>query len=110
MKYDVWCPDLGSGPEDAKIFEAHAEYAAAEAWADREDAQSADYWIVGGTDARVCVRQHGKEDVFEFVVSGRQERAYSAKPLPPNAKVSGAGTASAGLPGYAGDGNGDGNV
>lgn len=85
MKYYVWCPDLGSGPEDAKIFEAHAEYAAAEAWADREDAQSADYWIVGGTDAKVCVRQHGKEEVCEFVVSGRQERAYSAKPLPPNA-------------------------
>ena len=107
MKYDVWCPDIGSGPEDATVFEAHAEYAAAEAWADREDAQSADYWIVGGTDANVCVRQHGKEEICEFVVSGRQERAYSAKPVPPNAEVSGAGTASAGLPGYAAGGNGE---
>ncbi len=82
MKYDVWCPDLGSGPEDARVFEAHEACAAAERWADWEDNYSADYWIVGGTDARVCVREHGGETVHEFVVSGRTDRIYSARPAP----------------------------
>lgn len=84
MKFDVWCPDLGSGPEDARVFEAFdAEHAATE-WADWEDGYSADYWIVGGQDARVCVRPHGGEDVHEFLVQGRTERAYSAHSLPAN--------------------------
>ena len=44
MKFDVWCPDLGSGPEDARVFEAFdAEHAATE-WADWEDGYSADYY------------------------------------------------------------------
>ena len=86
MKFDVWCPDLGSGPEDARVFEAFdAEHAATE-WADWEDGYSADYWIVGGQDALVCVRPHGGEDVHEFLVHGRTERAYSAHALPANAR------------------------
>ena len=93
-KFDVWCPDLGSGPEDARVLEAFdAEHAATE-WADWEDGYSADYWIVGGQDAHVCVRKHGGDDVdvYEFLVQGRTERAYSAHAMPANAKLSRAGT------------------
>lgn len=103
MKFDVWCPDLGSGPEGARVFEAFdAEHAATE-WADWEDGYSADYWIVGGQDARVCVRKHGGGDVHEFLVQGRTERAYSAHALPANATShrSDACGASGGLPGCA---------
>ena len=90
MKYDVWCPDLGSGPEDAMAFEAFdAEHAAAE-WAYWEDGHSADYWIVGGQDARVCVREHSGGTVYEFVVQGRIERAYSAHAVPANNRIDGA--------------------
>lgn len=85
MKYDVWCPDLGSRPKDARAFEAHEAYAAAEKWAEWEDAYSADYCIVGGTDRRVCVREHGGETVQTFMVSGRAEPVYSARPVRDNA-------------------------
>lgn len=80
MKYDVWRSD-GGGPSDAMVFDAYDAAAAAEGWADWEDAHSADYWIVGGTDARVCVREHGGEQVYEFVVVGSVERSYSARPV-----------------------------
>ena len=81
MKFDVWCPNLGSGPEDAMAFEAIDAEQAATKWADLEDSRSADYWIVGGEDAHVCVRKHGDEDVHEFVVHGWADRAYSARCL-----------------------------
>ena len=68
MKYDVWCPDLGSGPEDAMAFEAFdAEHAAAE-WAYWEDGHSADYWIVGGQDAARITRLDTKQ---KNLVTGR---------------------------------------
>lgn len=88
MKYEVWCPDLGSGPEDARTFDAHSNYAAAEAWANWEDGHSADYWIVGGQTARVCVRDCGGTTVHEFVVSGEMAREYRARPVTANVEVS----------------------
>ena len=78
LKFDVWCPDLGSGPDDARVFEAFdAEHAAAE-WADWHDGYSADYSIVSGQNERVCVREYGGEEVLEYIVSGRMRRDYSA--------------------------------
>jgi hypothetical protein len=81
MKFEVWCLDLGSGPAEAKSFEADCPRRAAEKWADWEDNQSADYWIVGGTIATVMVRRVGEEVAQKFMVSGRTERAYCAKAL-----------------------------
>lgn len=81
MQFDAWCPDLGSGPEHARTFEARSAYDAAEAWANWEDAQSAEYWIVGGSEARVCVRQSGQTEVHEFVVAGTMTRQYRARPV-----------------------------
>lgn len=62
-KYEVWCPDLGGGPENARSFDASDSAQAAEKWADWKDGYSADYRIVGGEN-----------------VTGRTERAYSARP------------------------------
>lgn len=78
MEYDVWCPDLGSGPEDARVIEAPWADQAAEAWARFEDAWGADYWIVGGTNATVCVRERGSQKVLTFIVSGYSEAVYRA--------------------------------
>lgn len=55
-KHLVWCQELGSGPEDGRVFMAHDHEDAACIWARREDAESADYWIVGGAGTSVVVR------------------------------------------------------
>lgn len=54
-KYLVWCPELGSGPEDGREFMASDHEDAACIWARREDAESSDYWIVGGDGTSVVV-------------------------------------------------------
>lgn len=60
--YIVWCPELGSTPEDGKTIKASEAEEAATIWARREDAESADYWIVGGDGATVMVRdEHGQD-------------------------------------------------
>lgn len=40
--YLVWCPELGSGPDDAKSIKANDAEHAATIWARREDAESSD--------------------------------------------------------------------
>lgn len=55
-KYIVWCPELGSTADDGKTISAYDEFEAAAMWARREDAESADYWIVGGEGTTVIVR------------------------------------------------------
>lgn len=61
-KYLVWCPELGSGPEDGREIMAHDHEYAACIWARREDAESADYWIVGGDGTSVVVRDPDGEE------------------------------------------------
>lgn len=56
-EYTVWCPELGhEGPDDGATVKGalDAEHAATK-WAEREDAHSADYWIVGGSGTTVMV-------------------------------------------------------
>lgn len=84
MKFDVWCPGIGGGPDDARTFDAFDAECAASEWARWEDARSADYWIVGGENARVCVRAKGGTAVHEFIVQGRMERVYISRALPAN--------------------------
>lgn len=76
MKFAVWSPDLGSTEDDAREIEAFDAESAAEKWADREDCESADYWIVRGTPAKVCVREGDK--VRTFTVHGETVAAYHA--------------------------------
>ena len=78
MKYQVWCPENGQDEADSRTFEAcDAELAASE-WAHWYDGWTADYTIVGGTDATVWVRDE-KGAILRFTVSGRTERAYSSR-------------------------------
>jgi hypothetical protein len=77
-KHLVWCPDLGSGPDDGREIMAHDPEDAACLWARREDSDSADYWIVGGTDANVMVRDpQGRERAL--IVSGETAASYRAR-------------------------------
>jgi hypothetical protein len=80
-KYLVWCPELGSGPEDAKVVMAHDEEDAACLWARREDCESADYWIVGGDGTTVVVRGPDGTDQH-FRVTGEQAIDYRASTVP----------------------------
>ena len=86
-KYLVWRPEYGQEPEDGRVFDAHDANAAACAWALREDAYSADYLIVSGTDATVMVRAVNKPDEqYEMIVSGESVPSYRARiriPAPP---------------------------
>jgi hypothetical protein len=78
-QYLVWCPDLGSTEEDGRKIMAHDPEDAACLWARREDSRSADYWIVGGTDANVVVRDpDGAEHAL--IVSGESVPSYRARP------------------------------
>ncbi|WP_413889895.1 hypothetical protein [Candidatus Skiveiella danica] len=70
-------------------------------------------WASNKTDvtgeACAAVAQHVLERGEPVVVTANGEPEYeiTVRSLRPNAKVSGAGTASAGLPGYAAGGNGE---
>jgi hypothetical protein len=79
--YVVWCPDLGSGPEDGRTIIAHNDEEAACIWARREDAESADYWIVQGCGTTVHVRSNdGTEKVLR--VTGEPSIEYRARTAP----------------------------
>ena len=77
-KYTVWCPDHGSTFEDGRKFEASDAEHAAERWAEWEDAYSAEYSIVGGSEKIVRVRgEDGGEQ--EFTVTGESVPLYRAR-------------------------------
>lgn len=75
----VWSPDYGGTEEDAIPLRASRPEGAAELWAERSDRMSADYSIVGGTDATVLVRAVGTQETFRYLVSGETVPSYSAR-------------------------------
>lgn len=77
-KHLVWCPELGGGPEDGRVIMAHDHEDAACLWARREDAESADYWIVGGDGTTVVVRGPDGAD-RSLRVTGQQAIDYRAR-------------------------------
>ncbi len=85
-KYLVWRPDYGQEPEDGRVFDAYDAHSAVCRWAEWDDSRSADYLIVGGTDATVKVRAvNAPEHEFEMIVSGESVPSYRARfriPLP----------------------------
>lgn len=81
MKFKVWKNDIDTGPYDPVIFDAFDYEHAATEWANFEDDYTADYYIAGGQDVVVCVQALGSEEVHEYLVQGRIERAYSAHPV-----------------------------
>jgi len=76
----VWCPDRGATKEDGRKVFAHSAEAAAVEWAERDDADSADYSIVGGTPAEVVVAAD-RDDAEEhrFMVFGESSPVYRAQ-------------------------------
>jgi hypothetical protein len=75
----VWNPDHSDGNDTRKTFASDAEDAVEE-WAERDDADSAEYSIVGGEDAEVCVKD-GAGNVTRWRVSGESMPSYSATQL-----------------------------
>ena len=79
-KYLVWRPERGQEPEDGMVVDAYDANAAACKWAERYDADGADYLIVSGTDATVRVRAVNKPaDAWELIVSGESVPSYRAR-------------------------------
>ena len=75
----VWQPDGGQEENDAEKVRARTPAEAAEKWAEWDDHRSADYSIVGGSNATVCVRRADGGEVLRYVVSGESVPSYSAK-------------------------------
>ena len=79
----VWCPARGSDVDDARVQMAYGSEQAACLWAERDDAASADYTIVGGNPASVIVRDPDGVD-HAITVSGESQPYYSARTtIPP---------------------------
>jgi len=72
----IWREDDGC-EDDAESVHAHFPEAAVEKWAERDDAESADYLIVGGQDATVMVRAPDG-DLLRYRVTGEAVPSYSA--------------------------------
>jgi len=60
--WKLWRPEHGGTEEDAITVYGYSAEAAVEAWAERDDRDSADYSIVGGNNATVHVRFVGDQD------------------------------------------------
>ena len=78
VKYKVWCTDLGQTEDDARDIEAGYPSNAAELWSMREDAHSADYWIVSVQDANVFVKDESGK-VYHYIVCGESIPSYYAR-------------------------------
>ena len=79
-QYLVWCPDYGQSMEESKTIEAHSPSGACEKWAEREDADSADYLIVRGYGAELMVSELGSSlPPFRYIVSGESVPSYYAR-------------------------------
>lgn len=85
MKYRVWSDDYDLGPEDGRVIEAPAGYAAAEAWAKHRDQWSAEYSIAHGGTAVVHVRPDAGGETCSYEVTGEAVPHYTARPVRPNA-------------------------
>ena len=79
-EYVVWRPDWEQSKEDGRHIKARCPSEACEAWAQREDCESADYHIVGGSDAflKVAEARDGAKELA-YVVSGETVAEYRAR-------------------------------
>ena len=73
----VWRPDYGETEDDARTFYAMSASGAVEKWAAWSDEHSADYDIVGGSEATVHVRLRGLEkERAEYLVLPTEELVF----------------------------------
>lgn len=78
-QFIVWCPKRGATREDGKLVKASDAERAVEVWAEWDDARSADYSIVSGTNLDVVVLDVREDREQTFIVSGRSEPVYTAR-------------------------------
>lgn len=80
--YRVWCPDRGADKEDGLFIRSYSPEGAATAWAEWDDASSADYLIVRGTPADVVVAEdRDGAPEHRFTVTGESQPVYCARAL-----------------------------
>ena len=80
--YVVWCPDWEQTREDGRRIEAHSPSNACEQWAQREDAEGADYLIVRGESVELMVAELGSSLApFRYSVTGESVPSYRATML-----------------------------
>lgn len=78
-KFRVWNPDHGDR-EDARTFDTYDAEGAVKKWAERDDAESADYRIVGGQECDVCVEDEAGT-VTRWLVWGEPCPVYHARAM-----------------------------
>ena len=87
-RYVVWRPENGQVPADGTVFDAYDANTAACKWAERYDADGADYLIVRGVEAIVIVRAVNKHaEHYEMIVSGESVPRYRARVAGPVARM-----------------------
>ena len=80
MIYVVWRPDYMQTKEDGRFIDATCPEHACREWAQREDAESADYLIVSGSDADLMVAELGSSlSPLRYIVSGESAPSYRAR-------------------------------
>jgi len=78
--YRVWNPDRGATKDDGLFVRSYDPEGAAKAWAEWDDANTAEYSIVSGNDATVVVAEDcdGAPE-HRFTVSGESCPVYRAR-------------------------------
>jgi len=76
--YYAWKSDQGSYEEFSKRIDAVDAEHAAERWAAWDDAHSAEYDIVSGNAAEVCVKDTEFGEIRTFIVTGESVPSYTA--------------------------------
>lgn len=75
--FRVWRPEWSNTEDDGRNIPGWDAKNAAERYADMIDTEGADYLIVGGQEATICVRDGDR--VRTFVVTGETVAHYSAR-------------------------------
>jgi hypothetical protein len=76
--FDVWVPENGDDRGDKKPVLAYSPQSAAERFAARDDAWSADYTFAHGCDDEVHVAESGMDDVTIFTIHAETCPTYYA--------------------------------
>lgn len=78
-QYRIWCPDQGDTEFSGRLVQANYPEAAVERWAHLEDHESAEYTIVGGSDATVLVHDIEAGTQSTWIVRGESVPSYYAR-------------------------------
>ena len=81
-EYVVWCPAWRQSKEEGRRIDADSPRAACEKWAEWEDAESADYLILQGSDVTLMVAELcGSAKERTYIVTGESVPVYYGRLL-----------------------------